>query len=514
MDDVAEIALSSAGAVLDSQVVLLKPCATVPCESASEPPLPPPAVVPPPLPSVEVPCELPPVSAAIAALASSDSEMPLVSVDARGVSDSLVGLEDPWLRVPCSKPSSIGGTTRFAQWIRSLEPKELADIVGSVSSWKEAELAWLRSQGKKTPMLFQLKREHRLTKLATRLAKGCEYSTWLEGRGSKSKAPLRDFLRETRVEFKSFVPKRDKQYLARCLQAWREHEQKNAGHGAYLPRARKAPCHRQRLPEHCLSRRRGAGPSFKSPELRELLWDWFVDVRGSIASIITPKLVIFKAKEIAESILRAQRLTGCYAPLPELNRMWLLRWKRDKGVVLRKPNARFKCGKEVLCKRLRAMWINVIKVRHLASRFLDNDLGTRIFGVDEKPLHMNEGGSKVIGTLEVAGAPSVALKQNHAQTRERVSLMTSVTSCPDIGASATLMPLELLCKGKTNKRIASLRVPQGMRVSLQCSEKGSYRGENIVAYLERWLDPWTELRAQRGDWRSLLMDVAKKPHRG
>ena len=176
--------------------------------------------------------------------------MPLVSVDAVDVSDALVEPEDPWLRVPCAKPGSIGGTTRFAQWIRSLEPKELAAIAGSVGSWKEAELAWLKSQGKTTPMLLQLKRGHRLTKLATRLAKGCEYSAWLEGRGSKSKAPLRDFLRETRVEFKSFVPKRDKQYLARCLQTWRKHEQQNAGHGAYLPRTRKAPCNRQRLPEH------------------------------------------------------------------------------------------------------------------------------------------------------------------------------------------------------------------------------------------------------------------------
>ena len=197
MDDLAEIALSSAGAVLDSQVVLPKPCAAVPCESASEPPLPPPAVAPLPLPPVEVPCqcELPPAPAAIAGPASSDSEMPLVSVDAVDVSDALVEPEDPWLRVPCAKPGSIGGTTRFAQWIRSLEPKELADIAGSVGSWKEAELAWLKSQGKKTPMLLQLKRGHRLTKLATRLAKGCEYSAWLEGRGSKSKAPLRDFLR-------------------------------------------------------------------------------------------------------------------------------------------------------------------------------------------------------------------------------------------------------------------------------------------------------------------------------
>ena len=160
-------------------------------------------------------------------------------------------------------------------------------------------------------------------------------------------------------------------------------------------------------------------------------------------------------------------------------------------------------------RRLRAMWVNVIKVRHLASRLIGDDLSQRIFGIDEKPLHMKEGGLKCVGTLEIAGAPMVVLKENHAQTRERVSLMTTVTSCEAVATWSELMPLELLCKGKSNKRIKDLRPPAGMRVSLQYSEKGSYRNENILRFLHRWLDPWDELRAAKKDWRILLMDVAK-----
>ena len=296
----------------------------------------------------------------------------------------------------------------------------------------------------------------------------------------------------------------------RCLKAWREHCLENDGLGACLPRARKVPRCRARVPGDVRIRARGGqGAGYKCPELRELLWDWFVDMRASVATIMTPKILMSKAKELAETILQLQRATGCFAPLPDINRMWLLRWKRDKGVVLRKPNCRFKCSKEVLVRRLRAMWINLYKVRYLASRVLGSDLGDQIYGIDEKPLHMNEGGSKVIGTLEVSGAPVVRLKENHAQTRERVSLMTSVTSNPDVAASPALMPLEMLCKGKTDRRITGLVRPAGMRVSLQVAEKGSYRNENILQYLRRWLDPWTELRAQRKDWRILLLDVAK-----
>ena len=115
-------------------------------------------------------------------------------------------------------------------------------------------------------------------------------------------------------------------------------------------------------------------------------------------------------------------------------------------------------------RRLRAMWVNVIKVRHLASRLIGDDLSQRILGIDEKPLHMNEGGSKCVGTLEIAGAPMVVLKENHTQTRERVSLMTTVTSCEVVATWSELMPLELLCKGKTQAHQGS--APTGRHASV------------------------------------------------
>ena len=150
-------------------------------------------------------------------------------------------------------------------------------------------------------------------------------------------------------------------------------------------------------------------------------------------------------------LLEGMRLTRCYAPLPDLysgGSAWLHRWKRDKGVVFRRPNLRYKVSYPVLSQRLRAMWLHVIRVRCLASCLLGNDLSAKMHGIDEKPLHFNEGGSKAVGTLEIAGAKAVKLKQNHAATRERVSLMTSVTSNPAAASSAASMPLELLCKSE------------------------------------------------------------------
>jgi hypothetical protein len=184
-----------------------------------------------------------------------------------------------------------------------------------------------------------------------------------------------------------------------------------------------------RTPDRQLLRRRvSQGASFKCPLIREYLWDWFVDVRRSVASHISPKFVLMRARQIADEILKAQRKTGCYAPFPKLDKNWLLRWKRDKGVVFRKPNCRFKTSKKVMTARLRAMWVNNIKVRRLAQRLLGTDLAEDMYGIDEKPLHFNESGSKNCRTLEIAGAPSVKLKENHSATRERVSVMTLVTT--------------------------------------------------------------------------------------
>jgi hypothetical protein len=71
-----------------------------------------------------------------------------------------------------------------------------------------------------------------------------------------------------------------------------------------------------------------------------------------------------------------------------------------------------------------------------------------------------------------------------------------------------VLQVELLCKGKTNRRIRDLDVPAGFNVSLQTAEKGSYRCEHIIRYLDRWLAPWTAEREAAGDWRVLMLDVA------
>ena len=122
-----------------------------------------------------------------------------------------------------------------------------------------------------------------------------------------------------------------------------------------------------------------------------------------------------------------------------------------------------------------------------------------IWGFDQKPLHSNEQGSKCSATLHFEGCPEVPLKENHAATRERFSLMTSVTSNPAIARRASRPPLHILFRG-TKRVMRGLKVPAGRNISLAIGPKGSYRLEHVQAFLEWVLPPWTDERERTADW--------------
>jgi hypothetical protein len=314
---------------------------------------------------------------------------------------------------------------------------------------------------------------------------------------------LQAFLQTVRV-YDGQVPKKDRMWLTGCLAALKEHSglsaerSKLARSGASI-----------RTPTRLLIRRRvQQGPPFKCPLLRELLFDWFVDIRRSLATTISPKFVLHKARQLADIIVASHKELGAFEAMPIIDTNWLLRFKRDKNIVFRRPNTRFKCSRPVLLARLKAMWSNILRIRRLAEVCCGSDLRQAIYGIDEKPIHFNESGSKNSYTLEMAGVPSVKLKQNHAATRERVSVMTCVSSSQAAALQPRKLPIEALFKAQSEKRTRNLKAPKDMNLSLQWAEKGSYRLEHIIRFLDRWLDPWTAARAEAHDYRILMLDVA------
>ena len=305
------------------------------------------------MPSIPMAITAHPASSTIAAIPTTasvdtpanDPADSLILVDEPDLNRQLSSVEDPLQHElvatgedasavsPCVPVRLVSGSERFRKWIKGLGPEDLSDATATLDKWCAAERSYLEGLVKRQAEQEPLPRlKFPPTKRVTRLALGAHYARWLlTPSGKESKAPHRDFLVATREDCRHHVDKKHKMHLARCWKAWQAQEEDTRGLGACLPRSRKPSNARARIPDHLLSRGRGKqGRPFKSPELRDLLWDWFVDIRASVAGIMSPKLVLMKAKDIADRLLRVQRQTGCYAPIPQLSRMWLLRWKRDK----------------------------------------------------------------------------------------------------------------------------------------------------------------------------------------
>ena len=106
----------------------------------------------------------------------------------------------------------------------------------------------------------------------------------------------------------------------------------------------------------------------------------------------------------------------------------------------------------------------MLRIRALAKFSLGVDLP--IYGFDQKGIYMNEAGSKNVGMLALDGAEEVPLKEYHAGTRSRVSLMTTVVSQQaDVDALEHGLPLEIMFKGQTEKVLRKLEVPAASNVS-------------------------------------------------
>ncbi len=297
--------------------------------------------------------------------------------------------------------------------------------------------------------------------------------------------------------------KKKKQWLRRCILFAKEELSKPSGVRVRAVRGKSKGL----VPwEYRLRRYGQQGRPLCAPMLSEFLWGWFLDIRSAVSARLHPRLVLVKARGIASAMLAEMRRTNTFIKLPILDKHWLQRWKRRYGITLRKPNKRYKCSRPKLLFRLRSMWISNIRVRALAAECLGLD--PTIVGFDQKPLHFNELGSKNTGTLHMEGAPEVKLKENHAATRERFSLMTSVTSSKAEASAVGGPPLQVMFRGSTDRVLRGLRVdPPLPGVTLAFGPKGSYRAEHVVRFLEQALLPWTADREASADYRILYLDA-------
>ena len=242
--------------------------------------------------------------------------------------------------------------------------------------------------------------------------------------------------------------------------------------------------------------------------LREALWDWFLDIRSAVLTSISPHFMLRQARAMAGTILKEMAENGKFIVLPVIDTRWLRRWLAHYRVVLRQPNRRYKVSRAVGDARCVAEWTNVFKIRRLAEHYLGNDLSSKMVQIDEKPVHVNESGSKEVKTLVHEGAPFVPLRTNHSASRERITLMTCGVSSAYLAMTDRKPPIAACIKATSAARAKAVRLPNYTNFSLDWTTSGSYDRVHFLSYLECWLEKWSEHRAEMKDYRMLFVDVA------
>ena len=235
----------------------------------------------------------------------------------------------------------------------------------------------------------------------------------------------------------------------------------------------------------------GGGPgTMKSPELGEELFAWFVDSISNVKGRLPSGLLLSVARGIAQDLVQLhaeQKELGQLPPhadlcLPVLNSTWLKRWRRLHGISWRTVNLRFKSSRDIVKKRLRIFWSNVLRVRFL-HRLLE-PMGELVFeGFDQTPLWFTASSQEK--TLALRGSRKVAVKENLPMSRSRFTAMTRCRwpAPPQDGKEIALL---FRASGGGVRIREGLRVPPG--VLLQFQEKGSYRLPDVLEYLEWVLD--------------------------
>ena len=218
----------------------------------------------------------------------------------------------------------------------------------------------------------------------------------------------------------------------------------------------------------------GAGAPKKCVSVRRELFDFFIDIRSTLKGRLPKKIFIAKAKSLYEDYCEWKREEGVEPETMLFSNRWLKDWCKEYQISMKKPNKRFSISAADRKKRIMDYLKNVWTVRHTFVKLYGVD--PEIIMSDQMPLHRNESSNEK--TLNFKGAAQTTyVKENHSLSRERITVMTSVSS----GKQATAPKLEFIFKG-AGKRV-KLDPPSG--VTVQWAPKGSYRLEHVQNFCDK-----------------------------
>ena len=239
------------------------------------------------------------------------------------------------------------------------------------------------------------------------------------------------------------------------------------------------------------SQRGGGGKhnSKKAGVLGYYLLQYFVDVVKKLHVRSDSHLLLKKARDLRVELLRDGH--DEYS-LPKLignaGAQWFKRWRQERGISMKVTGMKMKVSWTKVVRRVKVLLSNLFRLKAFWEHCHPGKT-MRFISLDQKPSWCNNAGSK--GTFDKKGNTQPGVKENHAQTCQRYTILTTVPSWGNDDSSSPPR-VAILFKAKRkgvvwNKlQIHPVNCKPWMQV--QCQQFGSYRSEDVVEALE-WMLP-------------------------
>ena len=278
---------------------------------------------------------------------------------------------------------------------------------------------------------------------------------------------------------------------------------------------------RSRKPDHLRKWGHGAGPKFKAALVRQALYEWWSGLRYAIdwKQLIAARrsrgkkhlarfprsALLTKVRQLLQDHAHASLLDGRVVETVKADSWWFRRWEDEYGLSMKRANRKFSVPRGVLKERLELCWVTVFRLRQLMQLALGYD--PLILNFDQSPFHHNETGSQDKPCLAARGA-NVPVVEGTFDVRSRWTANLMTMSRFSAVAGGAMPPAECMFKAEKDGTVER-SLQQHLRsggypswFSVAVGTKGSYREEDLIAFLQKHLEPMEEGR----DWRILLAD--------
>jgi hypothetical protein len=281
---------------------------------------------------------------------------------------------------------------------------------------------------------------------------------------------------------------------------------------------------RSKVPLHKRKRSEGAGAKFKHPLIRQELYEWWSAIRYSIdwTQLIADRRsrghkllarfpqssLLLKVQQLQEEYAYACMVNGSPVQSITPDSHWFKRWAEDYGLSMRMANRKYAVPRNVLKERLEIFWVSLFRMRYFILLVFGYD--PRIENWDQSPFHHNETGAQNKPTLAVRGSVVPVVEgTSDVKSRWTVNLCTRSDFDAAVAVADGANPAgECMFKaerdGSVDARLQAFLRSRGFPswFTVTVGPKGSYRELDIISFLEKHLEEWTDGR----DWRILLCD--------